>query len=299
MTPRTILIATESTRGPAAEAVSELSAAITARGIHCETWCHEIDGDSPDLDGVDRIVVLGGDGAMMGILRALDFPEIPLYGVNYGRVGFLMNPRLPADELAAMLAEGPTIEQVFPVLAADLHLHSGEAIVDRAVNDFVLERASGQTVHLRTYIDGVLLNLYSGDGLVIATPGGSTAYSLAAGGPVVHQSVPGMLITPLYAHRPVQFHSLQFPILLPLSSRIRVEAEDLEKRPIRFVADGATIEGVQTIEIHDSGRPVRLLRPADYGFIDTLVNKIIGRHPASVRGETNRSATIEGPRGGS
>ena len=108
-----------------------------------------------------------------------------------------------------------------------------------------------------------------------------------------------MLITPLYAHRPVQFHSLQFPILLPLSSRIRVEAEDLQKRPIRWVADGATIEGVQTIEIHDSGRPVRLLRPADYGFIDTVVNKIIGRHSASLRGATNQSATIEGPRGGS
>ena len=97
-----------------------------------------------------------------------------------------------------------------------------------------------------------------------------------------------MLITPLYAHRPVQFHSLQFPILLPLSSRIRIEAEDIEKRPLRLVADGATLEGVQAVEIRDSGRPVKLLRPADYEFIDTLVHKIIGRH----------NSTGEGPRGG-
>jgi NAD+ kinase len=188
-----------------------------------------------------------------------------------------MNPRLPPGELAKLLVDGPMIEQTFPVLQARVTLASGEVVVERAVNDFVLERASGQTVHLRTYIDGVLLNRYSGDGLVIATPGGSTAYSLAAGGPVVHQAVPGMLVTPLYAHRPVQFHSLQFPILLPLSSAVRVEAEDQPKRPVRLVADGSTREGLVAIEIRDSGRPVRLLRPADYGFIDTLVSKIIGR----------------------
>ena len=287
MTPRTILITTESVRGSAAEAVADLANALVERCIEVLTWCREAEGAPPDLEAIDRIVVLGGDGAMMGILRALTFPTVPLYGVNHGRVGFLMNPRLPAKQLAEVLVDGPTIEQTFPVLTAQVKLRSGESAVEHAVNDFVLERASGQTVHLRTYIDGVLLNRYSGDGLVIATPGGSTAYSLAAGGPVVHQSVPGMLITPLYAHRPVQFHSLQFPILLPLSSRIRVEADDLDKRPIRLVADGATLEGVEAIEIRDSGRPVRLLRPADYGFIDTLVNKIIGR----------LNSTSEGPKG--
>ena len=287
MTPRRILIATESERGPAAEAGPKLLAALRARKVDGSIWCREADDTPPDLADSDRIVVLGGDGAMMGVLRALDFPETPLYGVNYGRVGFLMNPRLPPAELAQMLVDGPTIEQLFPVLVAQTLLASGEERAVRAVNDFVLERASGQTVHLRTYIDGVLLNRYSGDGLVVATPGGSTAYSLAAGGPVVHQAVSGMLVTPLYPHRPVQFHSLQFPILLPLSSRVRVEAEDLAKRPVRLVADGSALEGVRAIEIRDSGRPVRLLRPADYGFIDTLVNKIIGRLP-----------TLEGTKGG-
>lgn len=277
MARQVILIATESVGGAAAEAAPELARALGARGVEARTWCREGGAPLPALDGVDRIVVLGGDGAMMGVLRALSFPTIPLFGVNYGRVGFLMNPRMPPGELARLLVEGPTIEQTFPVLRARVSLASGENVIEHAVNDFVLERASGQTVHLRTYIDGVLLNRYSGDGLVIATPGGSTAYSLAAGGPVVHQAVPGMLVTPLYAHRPVQFHSLQFPILLPLSSEVRVVADDQPKRPVRLVADGSTREGLVGIEIRDSGRPVRLLRPADYGFIDTLVSKIIGR----------------------
>ena len=171
---------------------------------------------------------------------------------------------------------------------------SGEVVVSCAMNDFVFERASGQTVHLRTYIDGVLLNRYSGDGLVVAPPGGSTAYSLAAGGPVVHPLVEGMLITPLYPHRPVQFHSLQFPILLPLSSCVRIEGEDIEKRPLRFVADGSATRHVQSVEIRAFERPVHLLRSSDYEFIDTLVHKIIGRRA----GSSERSTRDEGARGG-
>ncbi len=285
---RSILIAHEAAAGSAAEAAPFFDEALVERGVSVQRWCRETTENPPPLDGVDLIAVLGGDGSMMAMLRALEFPKIPIYGVNYGRVGFLMNPRLPGADLAEMLTSQEMIAQAFPVLQATATLESGETVDFCAVNDFVLERASGQTVHLRTYIDGVLLNRYSGDGLVIATPGGSTAYSLAAGGPVVHPLVKGMLITPLYPHRPVQFHSLQFPILLPLSSRVRIEGDDLEKRPLRFVADGASTRNVRSIEIRDFGRPVHLLRSSDYEFIDTLVHKIIGR----------RAAPGEGARGG-
>lgn len=289
MASRTILIATGHSQGVVADAVPPLVRALESRGLGVRSWCRQTDDALPPIDDIDRIVVLGGDGAMMSILRALGFPSTPVYGVNYGRVGFLMNPRLSAEALAERLESGEMIEQRFPVLGAEITLASGETVTEHAVNDFVLERATGQTVHLLTYIDGVLLNRYSGDGLVIATPGGSTAYSLAAGGPVVHQSVAGMLITPLYPHRPVQFHSLQFPILLPLSSHVRVEAVDLAKRPLRFVSDGTTREGVAAVEIRDAGSPIRLLRPSDYSFIDTLVNKIIGRR---------LTVPVEGSRGG-
>ncbi len=278
MTLSQILITTEFGGGPAFDAVAPLASALEERGIAARHWCCE-ESELPDLASVDRIVVLGGDGTMMAILRALEFPAVPLYGVNFGQVGFLMNPQLAAPELAEVVSRQDVLEQTFPVLEAALTLESGEVISLRAVNDFVLERASGQTVHLRTYIDGVLLNRYSGDGLIVATPGGSTAYSLAAGGPVVHWAVPGMVMTPLYPHRPVQFHSLQFPILLPLSSKIRVEADEVQKRGVRFVADGATQECGHSVEIHDSGNRVRILRDADYGFVDTLVRKIIGKKP--------------------
>lgn len=291
---RRLLIAHEAATGPAAEAAPYLDEALVERGVEVVRWCREKTEAPPSLDAIDLVTILGGDGSMMAILRALDFPSVPIYGVNYGRVGFLMNPRLPGKDLAEMLTSKELIPQAFPVLQATATLSSGEVVVSCAMNDFVFERASGQTVHLRTYIDGVLLNRYSGDGLVVATPGGSTAYSLAAGGPVVHPLVEGMLITPLYPHRPVQFHSLQFPILLPLSSCVRIEGEDIEKRPLRFVADGSATRHVQSVEIRAFERPVHLLRSSDYGFIDTLVHKIIGRRA----GSSERSTRDEGARGG-
>ena len=277
MPPRTLLIAHDASSAEAAAAAPELVRALADRSVSATSWCRDSGGPAPDVQGVDRLVVLGGDGAMMAVLRSLSFPEIPVYGVNYGQVGFLMNPQQPAAALAAEVTSDALVEQTFPVLQATAVRLDGSTVEARAMNDFVLERASGQTIHLKTYIDGVLLNRYSGDGLVVATSGGSTAYSLAAGGPVVHPSVPGMVITPLYPHRPVQFHSLQFPIVLPLSSVVRIEGEDLQKRPLRFVADGSSTRDIESIEMRDSGGRMQLLRAGNHGFIDTLVRKIIGR----------------------
>ena len=263
------------------------------RGLQVDTWSPPLDGDTvcspPSLDGVELVVVLGGDGALMQVVRALGYPRVPFYGVNYGQVGFLMNTQRPPAELAELLSGGEPLSTIsYPILEAHQTLASGEQRHDRAFNDFVFERASGHTVHLQIHIDGVLLNRYSGDGLIVATPGGSSAYSLAAGGPVVHDAVEGMIITPLYPHRPVQFHSLQFPVLLPLKSQIRVVADRTDKRPVRFVADGVTLGPVAEVEIAHKNVRVDVLREARYHFIDSLVQRIIGRQPVDGGGPEGR-----------
>lgn len=245
-------------------------------GISAVEW----DGsDSPvDLAGVDVVVALGGDGYLMSLIRALDYPETPIFGVNYGRVGFLMNPVASADSLVGSLAAGRFLRLSYPVLRVRLRPAGQAEEVTHAFNDFVLERASGQTVHLQVYMGGTLLNRYSGDGLIVATPGGSTAYSLAAGGPVVHTEVPCIIVTPLNPHRPVQFHSLQFSVLLPLRTEVHVIADYIEKRPVRCSADGREIcANVEEVFLNDSGRRVTLLRNPDFRFIDTVLRKIIGK----------------------
>ncbi|MCA8961594.1 MAG: NAD(+)/NADH kinase [Planctomycetes bacterium] len=233
------------------------------------------------VPGVDLVLALGGDGFMMALIRALDYPSTSFYGINYGRVGFLMNPRLTAEELTRVLVDEAWSKCSYPVLEARITLSDGREVVERAFNDFVIERASGQTVELNCYIDDVLLNRYSGDGLIVATPGGSTAYSLAAGGPVVHHSVDSMVVTPLCPHRPIQFHSLQFPLVLTLRSAIRVVNSDRQKRPCRCVCDGRAVEHISEVSIRHRGLRVTLLRGAGYDFVDTLVKKVIGRSNGS------------------
>lgn len=259
---------------PGLAAIESVESTLRARGYSVTSW---VDGESLPSDDYDLVLVLGGDGFMMSVIRHLDFPPVPIYGVNYGRVGFLMNPPVIPSELVDQLESPELTEATYPILEARLVLGDGETIEERAFNDVVIERTSGQTAQLDLYIDGILLNSYSGDGLIVATPGGSTAYSLAAGGPVVHHAVDSMIVTPLCPHRPVQFHSLQFPLVLSLGSLVRVENLDQEKRPVRCVCDGRAVEGVTEVSISHRGSRVRLLRSPGYEFIDTLVRKVIGR----------------------
>ena len=93
---------------------------------------------------------------------------------------------------------------------------------------------------------------------------------------MLHPAIPAVVVTPLYPHRASPFHSVQFSLLVPLTSRLRIVAEDLPKRGMRVVSDGREIERVSTADILDSGRKIRLLRPPDHIFVETLGRKFIG-----------------------
>ncbi len=229
----------------------------------------------------DVLLVLGGDGFLMHIVKQLDYPSIPVYGINFGQVGFLMNPRLTPQELLPVFARNNYTVVELPIMAADVRTGGKTSETVMAMNDFVLERATGQTIRLDIFIDDVLLNRYSGDGMIIATSTGSTAYTLAAGGPVVHPDLHVLVITPLNAHRPVQFHSLQFPLVLPSSSRIKIKVVDHEMRPAKLVSDGLSLSAPNEVTIFSRGRSVQLLRTPSYSYPRELVDKVIGNNSGS------------------
>ncbi|MEE2882615.1 MAG: NAD(+)/NADH kinase [Planctomycetota bacterium] len=269
-----ILIVAEASSEEIDHFVSALYSCLQSAGVDSICWSPK-ERDLPNIEQ-DLIIVIGGDGSLMSLLRVLGHPPVPIYGVNFGRVGFLMNPRQEPAALVDTLLGGAFVEQQLPVLSASWTNSGGESGNAAGINDVVLERDSGQTVHLGLYIDDVLLNAYSGDGLVISTPAGSTAYSLAAGGPVVHPDVDGIVVTPLNAHRPVQFHSLQFPLIVPLGAEIRVVGEGCDKRPIRVVVDGESFSGIEELSVSARGDSVHLLRPQGYQYIQRIVSRIIG-----------------------
>ena len=253
-----VLIVADSSSDEINDFASALFSSFVKSGIDSTCWSPK-EGDLPDIEK-DLIIVIGGDGSLMSLLR----------------VGFLMNPRQRPEALVDTLLGGAFVEQQLPVLSAKWTGSDGEIGNAAGINDVVLERDSGQTVHLGVYIDDVLLNAYSGDGLVIATPAGSTAYSLAAGGPVMHPDVDALVVTPLNAHRPVQFHSLQFPVIVPLEAQIRVVGEGCGKRPIRVVVDGESFSGIEELSVCCRGDSVHLLRPQGYQYIQRIVSRIIG-----------------------
>ena len=164
-----------------------------------------------------------------------------------------------------------------PVLEVVARTEDGRESTRRAFNDIQLERMTRQSVRFTVWIDDYLFNTFAGDGFVVSTGAGSTAYNLAAGGPAMHPLVQAMIVTPLNPHQAVPFKSVQFSIVVPLTSKVRFQAENLPKRGARLVTDGLPVlERVAGVEVRDSGRRITLLRSHERAFIPTLTKKLIG-----------------------
>jgi NAD+ kinase len=212
----------------------------------------------------EMCIVLGGDGHMLATIHDL-VPAHTYLGLNCGRVGFLLNDWESPDGIAERLHEGKWVTRSVNRLRLSGISTEGEQISAIAVNDIYLERFSGQAAHLRVSVDGHLVTeRMVCDGLVVATALGSTAYSMAAGGPACHPEVRMLELTPLAPHRP------RLPsMVLPAHAIIQVEALDTHKRPVRAVCDGRDQPVLSSVTIQDAGSDIRLA-------------SFEGRHPTAV-----------------
>lgn len=156
----------------------------------------------PARKDVDAIVALGGDGLMMRAANA--YPDVPLLGINFGKVGFLALVEQQDWEaaLAALVRDDFSIEDSSTLQATLLR---DEQAIDQgwAINDVVI-RGGNRMVDIELYIDGYFVNTYPGDGMIVATARGSTAYCMAAGGPILTAGVRGFAIVPISCHSPIR-----------------------------------------------------------------------------------------------
>lgn len=195
------------------------------------------------------------------------------FGINCGFLGFLMNDMAgePDDvvaEVIAHIAADRLLEQDFPCLQV-----TGAGEEGFALNDVYLERQTGQTCHLRLVVNGIeIVSRMVCDGIIAATPLGSTAYSLSAGGPACHPLVNAIQVTAICPHTP-----RLAPLLLPPDARIEVEVLDAERRPARVVTDGVELGPAQRLSIRYAQRTARLCFLPGHDFTTTLVRKIL--HP--------------------
>ena len=191
----------------------------------------------------DAIVALGGDGLMLQTLHAFMNTGKPIYGMNCGSVGFLMN-EFREDDLPERLAAA--VETAVHPLAMQATDAAGKQYQAYAINEVSLLRQSYQAAKLEVAIDGhVRLEELICDGILVATPAGSTAYNLSAHGPILPIYAPLLALTPLSAFRPRTWRGA----LLPDHVEVRITALEADKRPVNAVADNVEFKSVVAVTV--------------------------------------------------
>ncbi len=193
----------------------------------------------------DAIVALGGDGLMLQTLHRHLNDRIPIYGMNRGSVGFLMNEYREDDLLARL--EGAEISCIHPLVmrAHDIH---GDIHEQLAINEVSLFRQTHQAAKLRILIDGkVRLEELICDGVLVATPAGSTAYNLSAYGPILPINAPLLALTPISPFRPRRWRGA----LLPNVAHIQIDVLEPDKRPVSAVADHSETRSVVSVTVEE------------------------------------------------
>jgi NAD+ kinase len=179
----------------------------------------------------DVVVALGGDGMMLQTLHRFMDKPVPIFGINHGSVGFLMNEWRDIDLRERLDVAQPSIIHPLVMRATS---ESGEVSEGRAINEVFLSRQTYQAAKLKISIDGVeRLDELIADGVLAATPAGSTAYNLSVGGPILPLNTSLMTITPISAFRPRRWRGA----LLRDTARIEIEVIEATKRPVSAVAD--------------------------------------------------------------
>ena len=192
------------------------------------------------------IVPLGGDGFMLETLHRFVSSGRPIFGMHRGSVGFLMNPYRPEGLYERLGAAQPVDLHPLEMAATREDGACQRAI---AFNEVSLLRESRQAAKLRVSVDGVVrLEELMADGVLLATPVGSTAYNLSAHGPIVPLGAGILALTPISAFRPRRWRGA----LLPLGAQVRIDVLEADKRPVSAVADFTEVRDVVSVEIHET-----------------------------------------------
>lgn len=222
-------------------------------------------------DEADVIVALGGDGLMLQTLHKFMGSAKPIYGMNKGTVGFLMND-FREDDLFERL-ESAQRSVVHPLLMVAWDVY-GVAHTARAINEVSMLRQTYQAAKLRVSVDShVRLEELSADGILIATPAGSTAYNLSVNGPILPLNAPLLALTPISAFRPRRWRGA----LLPDHARIQIDVLDAENRPVSAVADHTEFRNVSQVHVSmDRTIDLVMLHDPGHGLDERILREQFG-----------------------
>ena len=265
-----------------AESLLSLATFLSGRGVEVlleEETAAAVGANGYALAGYEAIgtradlaVILGGDGTMLNAARHLAEFEVPLVGINQGRLGFMTDIALGTmiESVTALLAGKFSREQRF-LLNAEVLRGGVPAFQTLALNDVVVNKGDiGRMIELEVKVDGELIHILRADGLIVSTPTGSTAYALSANGPILHPSVPGIAIVPLCPHalsnRPITVSdscTIDIALLPPHDARLHFDGQT------RFDARAGDV-----VRMVRSRHNITLLHPPGYSYFAMLREKL-------------------------
>jgi NAD+ kinase len=249
-----------------AESMTALAAHLASRGRKVVT----------DAASAALVIAVGGDGTMLHAARLVAQRPVPLLGINRGRLGFLADVS-PEDMLVCLdeILNGQYSQEHRTLLEA--HLSDGSTMP--ALNDVVLQKGeAGKLLDFETWIDGRYVNTHSGDGLIVATATGSTAYALSCGGPIVHPELNVLVLAPICPHT-----LSDRPVVVPGASKVEIRLAGRTGARGQVVCDGVQmgeLQGGDRLLVQPSPNKVTLLHPGDYDYYRLLRSKLHwGRGP--------------------
>jgi len=227
--------------------------------------------------GMDLVIALGGDGTLLSIAREAAVYQLPVLGINLGHLGFLAEiEKHEIEESLFRLCHGQFSIENRMMLHGEVRRATGESITFNALNDIVVSRSqSSRLIELKLCVNGEFVDDYKADGMIVATPTGSTAYSMSAGGPILDPAVKSFVITPICPHK-----LYAKTIVVPDEVEISMTISNRNPRPAVVSSDGlenAEISQGDSLVLRRSDYTARLVKINDNRFYSVLQHKLLGK----------------------
>jgi len=273
---KSVAIITKKFKPDALEAGRALQAWLDERGIKA---CHFENEPEPHIqplpEDVEFIVVMGGDGTILSVARHYGGKGVPIFGVNMGGLGFLTEISL--DELYPSMTEhvltGKFEVEERLMLTATLFRQGRVAWQENVLNDAVINKgALARIAEMRTWIDGEYLTVYRADGLIVATPTGSTAYNLSAGGPIVYPTLRHLILLPICSHT-----LSNRPIILPDTVTVAVTLDEKVQQDVYLTLDGQVGQAMEPgdrLEIRRASCYLKIVKSPYRSHFEVLRTKL-------------------------
>lgn len=236
------------------------------------------------IEGCELMVCIGGDGALLSAVHAYNFPEIPIVGVNTGHLGFFqeLSPEDPdeLDQFIKEYKEGRFRLQPLNTVKATLTLSDGSKQIHQSLNEIVIRGLHSHSVHLEISIGDSPIEKFSGDGILVATSAGSTAYNYSVGGSIVDPRIKLLQVTPIAPMNTTAYRSFTSSILLPSELSLKIVPEETENRSnnsLVLLNDGIQniYMNVKHIKVEFSETQINLVRFEAYDFWNKVKTKFL------------------------